>query len=130
MGMILSKVPSLQKVHFSSLPKGRIHKAKRVLRIDDRNVFIELENGQYAVAGATHDALGKYAVMSYGLNFFSKTVLHAMVRFGLISKKDVTEHLKNIAKNSENQHKRTAIKSLKAACKTLGIDVPDHEGIE
>jgi hypothetical protein len=124
MGTIISKIEEIDSIHWTQLVKGRPTNAKRVIALDETTVIIELENGSYTIAGRRHSPNGKWAVLGYGLDKFGKGVLDGLVRFGILTKDQVSAHLEDVKARSEMREKNYARKSLAEACKTLGIRVP------
>ena len=124
MGTIISKIEEIDRIHWTQLRKGRPTAAKRVIAVDETQVIIELENGSYTVAGHRHSPNGNWPVLGYGFDRFVSAVLDGLVRFGILTKEQVSEHKKDVAARRAVTEQRHARKSLQSACKTLGIPVP------
>lgn len=125
MGHIISRLEDIASVSFTNIPKGRVVKASRVVKLTDAGYLIELANGKHIAVGQYHVANGKWAVANYGLDHFSRTVLNALVKMDVIKKEHVTEHLKNVEKKQDERNRKHAIKQLKDVCETLNIPMPE-----
>lgn len=124
MGVIISKIEEINHIHWAELRKGRVTKATRVLAVDDTTVLIELANGEYTVAGRRHAPNGKWAVLEYGLCRFTGGVLDGLVRLGILTTEQVSDHKKSVKTSAEERERKYVARNLEEACKALGIPTP------
>lgn len=124
MGTIISKIEDIDNIIWTQLKKGRVAAAKRVIALTDTSVIIELDNGQYTVAGQRHAVNGNWAVLGYGIDKFSSAVLDGLVRMGILSKEQVSAHKADVRAREEDRERKSAEKRLAEACETLGIENP------
>lgn len=125
MGCIISPSEAIERTRFSELRKGRVVKASRVLRLDDRAFLIELGNGEITVVGRRHGPNGNCALLGYGRDDFSGAVLDGLVSFGIITRDEVREHKAAITRADRKRLIHDAKKRLQRACEDLGIPTPE-----
>lgn len=132
MGMIMSFSEAIERLRFTSLQKGRVHKAECVVILDRPSptgpdmALVKLANGEWTVLGSRHTPNGNWAVMDQGLTRFDKNVLDALVKAGAITPEDRQEHERRVVAAKEERDRKYARESLERACATLGIPVPEE----
>jgi len=124
MGVIISSISQIDNLRFDKLRKGHVTKAARVLLLDDGVAIVELATGAFTVVGRRHSPDGNWAVLGYGLDKFTGSVLDGLVRFGILTKSQVSEHKKHVQARHDANERKYAIERLKSACETLGIEMP------
>lgn len=130
MGMIMSFSEALERVRFTKLRKGRVHKADLVVLLDRPHdtgpdwALVKLANGEWTVLGARHTPNGNWACMDYGLDHLDKSVLDALVKAGALDPETRAEHERRVLASKDCRDKKYARESLKRACATLGIPIP------
>lgn len=124
MGTIISKIEDIDNIRWTQLKKGKVVTATRVIAVTDTSVLIELADGRFTVAGQRHSVNGNWAVLGYGIDKFSSAVLDGLVRIGILSKAQVSEHKAHVKARDEEQKRKYAAKYLAEACETLGIPNP------
>lgn len=132
MGSIVSSVLDLAKLEWTTLRKGQVTKAKRVLLIENGILLIELENSQLVVLQTSMNRatalVGPFAHINYGLTEASQRVLNALVLFGIITKDQMKAHINKVKTQQAIEERQYHIERLKTACKNLGIECPTVEG--
>lgn len=125
MGNIMSPVKSIDKLSFEPLKRGSVRKATRVLQVDEDVALVELDNGRIVAVGQG-SAVNKYAIVGFGAERWSKTILNGLAVLGVCTKADVDAHLKRVEEVSRKRNTRYALSQLKQNCETLGIDIPEE----
>lgn len=124
MGVIISKIENIDRIRWTQPKKGRVLKASRVMFTDDTTAIIELENGQFTVAGRRHSPNGNWAVLGYGIDKFTGAVLDGLVRLGILSKQEVAAHKRDAKARSDAADRKWREKAIREHCEELGIPVP------
>lgn len=126
MGVILSNIEEIENIRWETLKKGRVQKAVKILSIEDGVAIVELANGSFTVIGRRHSPNGNWAVMGYGLDMFTGSVLDGLVKIGILTKENVSDHKKRQKEREYERSKNRAKKDLINACNELGIKIPNE----
>lgn len=128
MGTIISSIGAIENVIWSKLRKGHVTKCKSVLLVrDDGVAIVELENGSFTVIGRHHSPNGNWAVLGYGLDDFTQSVLHGLVKLGILNSKQVKDHIATADERKKALERKQSIRRLEEICKELGVDAPKVE---
>ncbi len=123
MGRIISKEGKIERLSFKNIRKGRVAKATRVLRTGDSSAIIELEDGTYTLIGPNSFLNGNCAHLNFGSIPPSDAVLHGMVRMGVLTKAQVTRHIKRVKTLDADQSKSGKAYRMIQTAQELGMDV-------
>lgn len=124
MGRIISKVAALEKLSFGKLKKGQVYKNCEVIQITDGSFMAKKSNGEFVIAGGRSAISGNYAVLNYGMDEFSRSVLNGLVAIGALTKDEVAEHLNATKAAKAKREKQYTIDALRRNCEELGVPVP------
>lgn len=131
MGCIISMSTALDGLRFTSLKKGRVYSAPKVLLLDRADkctgpdvALLQLSSGEWTVLGSRHAPNGSWAVMGYGIESRDKSVLKALVTAQAISQADLDVHMGAVEAAKLARQREYLLKTLKNTCAELGIPVP------
>lgn len=127
MGCILSHVESIDRIRFTKLKAGQLAKAVRAMDLGNGGAIIELSGGRFTVVGVPQCKAinNNCAVLGFGRTDPSKSVLNGLAKMGVITRSDVSSHLRRVEDLHQRDKKNWAKKSLERACADLGIPVPE-----
>lgn len=131
MGAIISKEGTIDALQFRNIAKGKVVKADKVLRLDDRSVLMKLDNGAFTILGSGASLNGNMAILNFGVHEPSKSVLDGLVKIGAITGEAKRRHISRVKANTEKRAKEQAAYRLQELCEEIGVEMPDlPDGIE
>jgi hypothetical protein len=126
MGRISSKVEPIASLTFEKTRKGRVLKNVDIMQIDESTAIVRKKNGPLSIIGRlAHLNESRYLIINFGIQEHSRVVLDGLVKMGVLTKDQVSEHVENEKKVSEEKDRKNLLKRLSDICNDLGIPVPE-----
>lgn len=114
MGIISSPIPEIDDLYFHQLPSGRPINIEKVVRIGNTLVMLGKNGKLYS------NVVGKFAYSAGDWPWISN-VMNALVRLGVITKEQMTQHMKYNDARIAKEDREYAKKSLQRIEKKYGI---------
>ena len=124
MGHIMSRESAIEQVWFDELKKGHVYKNCEVVRVSDTGILIKRSNGRFSVYGRHFSPNKKIALLGWGLEGFSQSILKGLVKIGALTQAQVDNHIEGEKYRMETRDKRYAVERIRRACEELGVKVP------